>query len=506
MKLQIKKGYIAAERSEAVVAGVFEGVKKLSGAAAALDWATGGLITGMLKNGDFTGKLHKTAALYPQKEIPLKRIVLVGLGKQKDFSRDRLRCAAATAARAVCDLGVTSMLLPLDFAHTGLSAQQSAQTLVEALVLGLYQFKEYKTKNNAGNGDTHLMACTLLTGTAAELASSKKGAAYAQVVGKAVCLARDLVNRPSNTATPRHLAQTAKTIAAHHGLACTVLNVQQAEKIGMDAFLSVARGSDEPARFILLDYKPSTKKTAPTIVLIGKAITFDSGGISIKPAQGMEEMKTDMAGGAAVLAALQAAAALKLPVHVIGIVPATENMPSGHALKPGDIIRSLSGKTIEIITTDAEGRLILADALTYARRYKPAAIIDLATLTGACVMALGHAASGLMGTDEKLIKKIKSASEVTGEKVWQLPLFEEYAEQIKSDVADLKNAGGRPAGAITAGYFLKEFAGDIPWAHLDIAGTAWAAKHSPCTPKGATGVGVRLLVELLKQWGNTAGL
>ncbi len=274
----------------------------------------------------------------------------------------------------------------------------------------------------------------------------------------------------------------------------------------MGAFCSVARGSDEPARFIILDYKPHTKKTPPTIVLIGKAITFDSGGISIKPSQGMEEMKTDMAGGAAVLGAMQAAAALKLPVHVVGIVPATENMPSGHALKPGDIIKAMSGKTIEIITTDAEGRLILADSLTYAQRYKPAAIIDLATLTGACIIALGHAASGVMSTDEKLTKKIQAAAEATGEKVWPLPLYEEYAEQLKSDVADLKNSGGRPAGAITAGCFLKEFAGTIPWAHIDIAGTAWAAKPLPYTPKGASGIGVRLLVELIEQWGDTAAL
>jgi leucyl aminopeptidase len=504
MKLQVKQGYITDEQSEAVVAGVFENTKMLTGAAAALDRAAGGLISGMLKSGDFTGKLYNTATLYPKKELPLKRIVLVGLGKEKDFSRDKLRCAAASAARAVRDLGPPNMLLPLDFASTGLSAQHSAQTLVEGVLLGLYQFKEFKTTSN-GNGDKPIAACTLLAGSAAEFAGAKKGAAHAEAVSQAVCLARDLVNRPSNTATPRHLAQTAKAIAAQHGIACTVLNQKQAEKLGMGAFLAVARGSNEPARFIILDYKPKTKKTVPTIVLVGKAITFDSGGISIKPAQGLEEMKTDMAGGAAVLGAMQAAAALKLPVHVVGIVPATENMPSGHALKPGDIIKTMSGKTIEIITTDAEGRLILADALTYAQRCKPAAMIDLATLTGACVIALGHVASGLMGTDEKLIKKIQAAAATTGEKVWPLPLYEEYAEQIKSDVADLKNAGGRPAGTITAGYFLKEFAGAVPWAHLDIAGTAWAAKPLPCISKGASGVGVRLLVELLEQWGGAAG-
>ena len=498
MKIQVKKGYLAAEKSEAVITGVFEGAKKLTGAAAALDWAMGGLISGLLKSGDFTGKLHKTAALYP-KELNLKRIVLVGLGKEKELTPDKLRGAAAAGARAVRDLGVSGMLLPLDFARTGLSSEHNAQTLVEGMLLGLYQFKEFKTQKN-DPGDKKLTNCILLAGTDSELPGAKKGAEQAEIISQAVCLARDLVSRPSNMATPEHLARTAKAIAAQHGLSCSILDMQQIEKLKMGAFASVARGSDEPARFIILEYKPRLIKSAPTIVLVGKAITFDTGGVSIKPAHGMEEMKTDMAGGAAVLGALQAAAALKLPVHVVGLIPATENMPSGHALKPGDIVKSMSGKTIEIISTDAEGRLILADALTYAQRYKPAAIIDLATLTGACVIALGHAASGLMATDDRLVKKIRAAADATGEKVWQLPLYEEYAEQIKSDVADLKNTGGRSAGTITAGYFLKEFAGPAPWAHLDIAGTAWTTKPLPCAAKGATGVGVRLLIELLSQW------
>ena len=498
MKIQVKKGYLAAEKSEAVIAGVFEGAKKLTGAAAALDWAMGGLISDLLKSGDFRGKLHKTAALYPKK-MNLKRIVLVGLGKEKEFTPDKLRGAAAAGSRAVRDLGVPGMLLPLDFARTGLSAGHAAQTLVEGVLLGLYQFREFKTKNN-DNGEKRLTGCTLLTGTDDDLPGAKKGAGEAVSIAQAVCLARDLVSRPSNTATPDHLAQEAKSIAARHGLSCSVLDMHQIERLKMGAFAAVARGSDEPARFIILEYKPRLIRPAPAIVLVGKAITFDTGGISIKPAQGMEEMKTDMAGGAAVLGALQAAAALKLPVHVVGLIPATENMPSGHALKPGDIVKSMSGKTIEIITTDAEGRLILADALAYAQRYKPAAIIDLATLTGACVIALGHTTSGLMGTDARLLKKIRAAADTTGEKVWQLPLYEEYGEQIKSDIADLKNAGGKPAGTITAGYFLKEFAGAFPWAHLDIAGTAWAQKPLAYAPKGATGVGVRLLIELLSKW------
>lgn len=498
MKLQVKKGYLAAEKSEAVIAGVFEGTKKLTGAAATLDWAMGGIVSDLLKNGDFKGAIHKTATLYP-KELNLKRIILVGLGKEKEFTPDKLRGAAAAGARAVRDLGVSSLLVPLDFARTGLSSQHSAQALVEGMLLGLYQFKECKTKKN-GRKDKAIATSTLLAATDDELPGAKKGAQQAQSIAKAVYLARDLVSRPSNMATPEHLARAAKTIAAQHRLTCSVLDIKQLEKLKMDAFAAVARGSDTPARFIILEYKPRLKKTAQAIVLVGKAITFDSGGISIKPAHGMEEMKTDMAGGAAVLGAVQAAAALKLPVHVVGLIPATENMPSGHALKPGDVVESMSGKTIEIISTDAEGRLILADALTYARKYKPAAVIDLATLTGACVIALGHTASGLMSTDDKLLEKIRAAADATGEKVWPLPLYEEYAEQIKSDIADLKNTGGRPAGTITAGYFLKEFAGEFPWAHLDIAGTAWTAKPRPYTPKGATGVGVRLLLELLSRW------
>jgi leucyl aminopeptidase len=268
----------------------------------------------------------------------------------------------------------------------------------------------------------------------------------------------------------------------------------------MGCFLGVAQGSREPAQFIVLEYVPAKAQHADTIVLVGKAITFDSGGISLKPARGMERMKDDMSGGAAVLGIMQAAAQLKIPQRVIGIVPATENLPDGAALKPGDVITSLSGKTVEIITTDAEGRLILADALAYAQRYKPHAIIDLATLTGACITALGNDVAGVMGTDEQLITKIQEAAAATSEKVWQLPLWDEYSELLKSDIADIKNAAGRDAGAITGGCFLKEFTGKTPWVHVDIAGPAWTDKDRPYLPKGATGFGVRLIINLLENW------
>jgi leucyl aminopeptidase len=271
------------------------------------------------------------------------------------------------------------------------------------------------------------------------------------------------------------------------------------KRLGMHALLSVARGSNEPPKLIAMEYNGGTKREKP-VVLVGKGITFDSGGISIKPADRMEEMKSDMAGGSAVIGIMMAIADLRLPVNVVGIIPATENLPGGRAYKPGDVLQSMSGKTIEVISTDAEGRLILADAFAYADRYNPKVLIDMATLTGACIIALGDLIVGMMGTDEELKGRIREASEATGEKVWELPLPEEYNELIKSDVADFRNTGGRPGGAITAALFLQKFVGDYPWVHLDIAGPALLAKDRPYIPKGASGIGVRLMVEFLRKW------
>ncbi|HTG82277.1 MAG TPA: leucyl aminopeptidase, partial [Geobacteraceae bacterium] len=285
--------------------------------------------------------------------------------------------------------------------------------------------------------------------------------------------------------------------AGRCGIDCRVLEREEMEREGMAALLAVARGSSQPPRFIILEYRGGGKNARPT-VLVGKGITFDSGGISLKPREGMEKMKNDMAGGAAVLGAVTAAARLRLPVNLVGLVPAAENLPGGRAYKPGDLVRSMSGKTIEIVNTDAEGRMILCDALHYAQRYRPAALIDVATLTGACVVALGGFASGLMGNDQGLVRALKQAGEASGERLWELPVWDEYGELMRSDIADLKNAGGPTAGTISAGWFLKQFAGKAKWAHLDIAGTAWEEKGRPYLPKGATGVGVRLLVEYLR--------
>lgn len=501
MKIRVKKERIERVRDEIIVVGVFEDKRRLAGAAAEVDRYTGRMVKEVLGCGDFKGKLYQTMLLYAKKGLNTKRLLLVGLGKEKEFTIDKLRGAGSSAARYIREVGLKSFVIPVSFVQAkGFMSREKVRAFVEGILLGLYKFKEFKSPEK-GNVGKEVSAVTILVKDSDELKEARSEAKRAESVARGSIIARDLVSRPGNSATPTFLANTARKIAKKHGLTCRVLDEKMAEKLGMGSFLSVARGTDEPARFIILEHKPRVKKSIPTVVLVGKAITFDSGGISMKPASNMEEMKTDMAGGAAVLGTLQVIAEQKPPVHVVGLVPATENLPSGHALKPGDIVKPMSGKTIEIISTDAEGRLILADALTYALRYKPSAIVDMATLTGACIIALGNEVSGIMGNNDNLIEKIRSAAEVTGEKVWQLPLWEEYGELIKSDIADIKNAGGRPAGTITGGYFLKEFVGETPWVHIDIAGTAWTKKDRPYIPKGATGVGVRLLVEVIENWG-----
>lgn len=497
MKLKSTTLPLKKLKNDVIVVGAFEGQKKLNGAAADIDSATSGLISAART--DITGKLHQTCLLYATQGLAAKRVLVIGLGREKDLTLDRVRGIAARAVSFVREAGLVTAALPLQLIPgTRLDSAQRAAALCEGALLGLYTFTQYKTTPE--NGDSvKFNQITICIGR--EQSTSVAAAIRdAEVLCAGVYLARDLVNHPGNAATPTYLADTARAIAKKCGLTCSIFDEKKMRRLGMGALLGVAQGSHEPARFIVLEHAtPQTAKMAP-VVLVGKAITFDSGGISIKPAVSMEEMKTDMSGGAAVLGALQVCAHMKLPLRVVGLIPATENLPGGSALKPGDVITSMSGKTIEIITTDAEGRLILADALHYAHRYKPQAIIDLATLTGACVIALGNDVSAVMGTSEPLIERLRQAAEQTGEKVWPLPMYAEYDEQIKSDIADMKNVGGRGGGSITAGCFLKKFTGDMPWAHIDIAGTAWAQKPKPYAPKGATGIGVRLLVQLLRNW------
>lgn len=498
MKITVKLGKLEEEVAEAVVLDCFENEPSADERIMPLDLALGGMITDSMESGDFKGKEDQLLILYPKGAIPAKRLLLLGLGKKEKFNLDKVRQATGRASRRLQEMGLKSFTTPIP----GLRALDyplslCAQTAVEGILLATYQFTEYKTTNL--EEIKKIEGFTLIGGDPHKIQEIEEGARTGEIIAHAVIRVRDLVNRPGNVATPQALADEAKRIGEQYGLKVEILNEEDIKKLQMGCLIAVAQGSQQPPRFIILEHN-QPKEGIDTIVLIGKGITFDSGGISIKPSEKMEEMKYDMAGGAAVLGTMQAVATLKLPLHVVGIVPATENLPSGTAYRPGDVIKSFSAKTVEIISTDAEGRLILADALSYAERYKPSAVVDLATLTGACVIALGHMASGLMGNDQGLIQKIKKAGELSGERVWELPLWDEYHEQIKSDIADVKNLGGRPAGAITGGAFLAKFAEKFKWAHLDIAGTAWAEKNTPYIPKGATGGGVRLLIQLLREW------
>jgi leucyl aminopeptidase len=429
-------------------------------------------------------------------------LILTGLGKAGDLTEDRLRQAAGTAARLAekSRCRSVSLLVEKDLLNSkddrGYHPQAAA--LAEGAALGLYHFDDYKDREKLQE-ETRTRSLTLVADPVTGLDGLAAAARRALHIAQAVTTARDLALHPGNRATPSFLAKTAKRLAGKNRLTCRVLGPKEMKQLGMGALLGVSRGSDEPPALIVLEYKGGKAKDSP-VALVGKGITFDTGGISLKPPANMDEMKMDMSGGAAVIGALEAAAGLKLPVNVVGLVPAAENMPGGSAIKPGDVLASLSGKTIEVLNTDAEGRLVLADALAYAARFKPRAVIDLATLTGAVIVALGHGAAAVLGTDQALAEGLIASGERTGERLWQLPLWEEHEKALKSNIADLKNiaAPGVGAGTITGAAFLKAFAGEQPWAHIDIAGTAWSGEDKPYTPKGASGFGVRLLLDFLE--------
>ena len=500
MNITVRQGEIQKTPNEAIVVNLFQGARP-GGATAAVDAELGGLIGRVVDSGDFTGAKNRTLMLYPEAgRLPARRVLLVGLGPQKKFDLETARQVAGTAARRLQNLGVEKAATVLHGAGAGgLEAEAAAQAVAEASVLACYRFDEYKSKAEEA---TRLRQLTVVEFDGRRLAAIRRGVRMGRWIAEGTCLARDLVNHPGNTATPAFLARRARSLARRHdGLRCRVLDEAAMRKEGMGALLGVSAGSAEPAKLILLEHGLSPRRAArkKPLVFVGKGVTFDSGGISIKPGAGMADMKMDMSGAAAVIGAMQVVAQAGLEQPVVGIVPATENLLDGKAYKPGDVLTTMAGKTIEIDNTDAEGRLILADALAYAQRYEPAAIVDLATLTGACVIALGSHASGLMANDDGLAERVEAAGAATAEKVWRLPLWPEYREQIKSQVADMKNTGGREGGAITAAALLAEFAGDTPWAHLDIAGTAWTDRARPYVPKGGVGVGVRLLVELARR-------
>ncbi len=491
IKVQVKQASLDKVKVGALAVFMFDGDK----APRALDQKLGGYLSALIKKKKYTPKKYATRAVDTLGKLPADTVLLVGLGKKSDFSEEIMRRAAAKAAQVARGAGAKSLALSLDMLVSKKHpAQQMAQAATEGIFLSLYRFMEYKKKpeDNGTELSLALFAC------GKDAPKIKAGADAAEKICRAVYLARDLGNHPGNTATPTFIAQTALRECKKAGVRCRVFDKRKIEQLKMGSFLAVAQGSEQPPKFIVMEYFKGPKKEKP-VVLVGKGLTFDTGGISIKPSGGMEDMKFDMSGGGAVIGAMVAIALLKLKKNVVGLVPCTENMPGGRAIKPGDIARSMSGITVEILNTDAEGRLILADALSYAKRYKPKSVIDLATLTGACMVALGTFASGLFGTDQKLMDSLRDAGESTGERCWPMPLWEDYDDQIKSPIADVKNIGDRYGGAITAAAFLKKFT-DYPWAHLDIAGTANSAKGlAPYQTSGSAGYGVRQLVEFLRK-------
>ena len=497
MNINSKIGKIEKEPAQVIVLWHFQDERTLLDETASIDKVLRGNILKAIRSKEFSGKIHQHLLIHTLDELPCQRVLIMGLGKKKDFSLDRMRNAGGVMARTIRDLSLKEMCVTIPHRSLRHSAREISKAFVEGSILGLYRFTQHKTENRKELQNIDWM--TLMMPNKTLMKSVSQGAQDGRIIAQAASFARDLVNHPSNVVTPTRLSEEARSIAKQFGLRIQVLNRANAKKLGMGSFLGVAQGSEEPPKFIFLEYRGRRSPKQP-IVLVGKSVTFDSGGISLKPGEKMEQMKGDMAGGAAVLGIFKAVAGLKLPVSLIGILPATENMPSGNAIKPGDVLTSLSGLTIEVINTDAEGRLILADALTFASRYDPAMIIDLATLTGAVVIALGHHATGIMGNNPKLIQGLKEAGLRSGERLWELPMWDEYSNQIKSDVADVKNVGGRPAGTITAGAFLEKFVGDHHWAHLDIAGTSWIDENRPISTRGATGVGVRLLTQFLSSY------
>jgi leucyl aminopeptidase len=492
---------LAADRPQADVpllaVPVAEGDAPLTGAAAALDARLGGLVSTLRARGDFRGKDGETLLL-PLADAAAagaERVLLVGTGKREALTAEKVRRAAAHATRAAARARVATVAFALP-ADGAVPPAEAGQAAAEGLVLAAYTYTETKSRPEDAPPPVELAEAVLLA--PGDAAATEQGARVGAVLARAETLARQLGNLPGNLCTPSYLADVARRVADEGGMRCTVLGPAEMAEEGMGALLGVAAGSAEEPRLIVLEHRGGAEGERP-LALVGKGLTFDAGGISIKPAGGMEEMKFDMCGGAAVLGAMQAIAELGLPVNVVGVVPSSENLLGDRAMKPGDVLTSHLGKTIEVVNTDAEGRLILADALSYVRRFEPVAIVDAATLTGACVIALGHHASGVMGNDDALVEELRAAGERSGERAWPLPMYEEYREQIKSDYADLKNTGGRPAGTITAAWFLREFVGDVPWAHLDVAGTAYGDGKLPYQQKGATGNPTRLFVEWVRQ-------
>jgi leucyl aminopeptidase len=497
MEVQVSRTNPVDAEVDAVLVPVVEH-KRTPRALRELDDALAGAISAHLQAGTFAGKGKELVQLPAGDAVAATRVILIGLGDARKGDGEALRRAAASGVRALRSAKLTSAALVMPEGGR-VPTDQAGRALCEGALLGHYRFDRYKTDDKA---PPEVDTLQLLVRDARHAGAVRRGVSDGTIIAESTCLARDLSNEPGGVATPEYLAKQARTIAGQVGLKVTVFNERELARRKMHAILAVGRGAENPPRLITLEHgKPAAgARRRPTIALVGKGITFDSGGISIKPAPSMDEMKHDMSGGAAVLAAMRAIALLKLPLHVVGIVACAQNMPDGKAYLPGDIVTASNGKTIEVLNTDAEGRVVLSDALVWAGEFEPDAIVDLATLTGACIIALGHACAAVLGNDDKLIDRLRKAGERTRERVWPLPLWDEYQKAIKGKVGDIANTGGREAGTITAAAFLSHFVGETPWAHVDIAGTAWGGETDELTPKGASGYGVQLLVDLLQNW------
>ncbi len=502
MDIQVSTGRVGDADVQALAVAVFKDEQAHEGFLQELDAATGGLIKSVIESEELKGKEGETVYLHlgeGRSELKAKRLLLVGVGERESYTAAQVSEMAGTAARALRARNVKTIGLITRAPET--EAEQSATVAVEGVLMSLFEPDKYRTSEK----EERLIERLVVIAQGADEASLKRGVERGRIIGESVNFTRDLANEPGAYMTPTIMAERARAIASEFGLEVDVLDRERMEQEGMGSLLSVARGSEEPPTLMILKYTPEGYKGGENghdkelLAFVGKGVTFDSGGISIKPGENMELMKYDMTGGATVLGVMRAVAQLKPPMPLLGVVPATENLPSGKATKPGDVVRAMSGKTIEVINTDAEGRLILADAICYAKKLGATRIVDLATLTGAVSVALGDVNTGILGTDQELIDEVIAAGREVGEKFWQLPLDKEYTKQIKSDIADIKNVGGRKAGTITAAAFLKEFADGISWAHLDIAGTAWGDDAKPYRSKGPTGVGVRTLLNLIER-------
>ena len=463
MNITVKTGGFAQEQADVIAIGVLENPDFYSAPLQNIEQVLGGRIREVMNLGDFTGKHKTTNWLYTNGAIAAPRVLLVGLGEYYDLTAERVREAAGTAAKAIRDKGLSTAAIPIPIEAT----PEMIQGATEACLLALYQFNEHKTETDDDDKKKKLESITFLVDNEQIKTTIEDAVQRGETIAKGTLLARDLSNQPANYLTPTQLAEKAQAVAETAGLHCEVFDKATLQEKGFRTLLAVAQGSVEEPRFIILEYTPDGEGQ-DTVVLAGKGITFDTGGISLKSGGGMHEMKHDMSGAAAVIGAMQAIGHLKPNVRVIGVIAATENMPSGMAVKPGDVVTSYGGKTIEILNTDAEGRLVLADALGWVAQYNPKGVVDLATLTGAVITCLGHIAAGAMSTDPELMAKVKSAAVKTHERVWELPLWDDYDEGVKSKVADVQNIGDGTAGTIAGGAFLKKFSEGYPWVHLDI--------------------------------------